>query len=254
MRFGLCTSVKNIRKLEEAGYDYIECRMDTVASLLDPDFAKMKRVVSNSTIPCEVLNFFFPPELKVVGAVNSLEIDRYIERAIARASALGVKTLVVGSGKSRFVPQGWSKDKARSQFAEALTAVGRRAGREGITIVIEAIRSSSTNLINNLKEAAALCEDVAEPNVYIMADYNQMVGDKENMNQIVETAKLIRHFHLIDTKTSYFPLDLNNHGLQVFFDAIKTIGYQERISIEIHDFDSVTDAKKSLKILKDFVK
>lgn len=254
MRYGICTHIGNVAKVATAGYDYIELRGDWLATRSEPELDQVRQTLSNSPIRCEASNFFFPAALKVVGpAVDETEIDAYIERAVARAVALGVKIIVVGSGKSRFVPEGWSQEKARSQFAAVLQKVGCRAAQAGITVVIEAIRSASTNLINNLTEAAALCEEVAEPNVAIMADYNQMVGDRESMSSIIETGRFIKHLHVIDTVNSYFPLNLKDQGLEAFFTSVKTIGYQGRISVEIHDFESVADAAQSLQLLKSWL-
>jgi sugar phosphate isomerase/epimerase len=252
MRFGLCTKVDNLKKLEAAGYDYIEFRADHVAALSEPEFERVRRAAADSPLWCEALNFFFPPELKVVGPnIDQAQIAAYIERAVRRSAALGAKLLVVGSGKSRFVPEGWSKESGRSQFAAAVKAVGKAAAGAGIMVTIEAIRSSSTNLINNLKEAAGLCEEVAEPNVYIMADYNQMAGENEGMDQIVQYGKYIRHLHLIDTRNSYFPLDPGDPGQRRFFAAVREIDYQGRLSVEIHDFESTADAGRSLAVLKE---
>ncbi len=251
MRYGICTHVGNVAKVAAAGFDYIELRGDWIATISDAEFEQVRTTLAQSPIGCEALNFFFPGELKVVGpAVAATEVTAYIERALARAAALGVTMIVVGSGKSRYVPEGWSKERAWEQFGAALTEVGRTAAQYGITIVIEAIRSSSTNLVNNLTEAAALCEQVAQSNVFIMADYNQMAGEGENINAVIATGRFIRHLHVIDTANSYFPLHGDNQGLQAFFSAVKTIGYHDGISVEIHDFESVADAAASLKLLK----
>lgn len=251
MRYGICTGIENLEVVEKAGYDYIEFNLSTIAALDEQEFLNVKKKLEASSLKSEGLNFFFAPSMKIVGpGLDEKFIADYIVKAVDRAALLGAEVLVVGCGKSRYVPEGWNKEEGIRQYADALRKIGEAASKKNITIVIEAIRKDSTNIVNSLKEAMDVYHMVNHPNVYIMADYNQMSADNESMDEIIKYAKYIKHLHIADRETSYFPLDVNHKGHKAFMAAAKKIGYDAKMSIEVSRFNSWEDAAKSLKVLK----
>lgn len=246
IRLGICTDMESAEGVKEAGFDYIELKTYDVALAQPEVFDRIRERLRQIGLPCEALNFFYPPSMKVVGPdINEEAIDDYIQTALRRAGLLGVRIITVGSSKSRMVPAGFSVETAREQFAGQLRRMGELAEASGITIAIEPIRPSSTNFINTIAQAAEVCRMAGRPSVKVMADYYQMYGAGDPVSEIHRYGGLICHLHTIDIKHKAYPSDPEDVGQRALFQA-----YQgERASIEGADFTTVENAALARKAL-----
>lgn len=246
IKFGICTDMVYAEGVKAAGYDYIELKAYDIALAKESLFEEWSARLTDLNLPCEAVNFFYPPSLKVVGAdIDRGGIFHYIELALERAGRLGVRMITVGSSKSRMIPEGFPKERAMEQFAEQLCRAGDLAGPLGITIAIEPIRPSSTNFINTIGEAADLCQMAGHPSVKIMADYYQMYGSGETVGEVVMYQGLVRHLHTIEIENKCYPQDPGDEGQKALFAAYRG----ERASIEGADFTTVQTARTALQAL-----
>jgi sugar phosphate isomerase/epimerase len=62
-------------------------------------------------------------------------------------------------------------DKAWEQLADTCLILGREASKYDITIVIEPLNKSETNIINSVAEGYKLAQQVNHPNVKLLADF-----------------------------------------------------------------------------------
>jgi len=139
IRFGACIGIDldKLTALRDCGYSYAETSLSAVAGLSDSEFDSFLNSAKNAGIPIEACNGFFPADIKIVG--DSVDYDlvaAYTKRALARASALGVRVAVLGSAKSRAVPDGFDRKTAEEQFVTALRVCGDIAAACGIGIAI----------------------------------------------------------------------------------------------------------------------
>ena len=78
MRFGICTAIDNIEKVEKMGFDYLEANASGIAALSEEDFQKTLELVKNAKIGCECFNVLFPKTISVVGPdKNAEEMEKY---------------------------------------------------------------------------------------------------------------------------------------------------------------------------------
>ncbi len=112
----------------------------------------------------EATNIFFSGSAPLTGPnVDVKSLLDYTDKALYKAASLGVKTSVLGSGAARKVPEGFSKEDAFQQMAELTYQLGDVAKKYGVTIVIEPLNHTETNLINSGKEGLALMRQVNHP-------------------------------------------------------------------------------------------
>src|SRR5581483_2644115 len=130
LRFGVAQFDKydpllDIEQLAAWGFDYCEPQVIKVMPLSDAEFRRRAAAARAARIHVEAMNSLMPADLKVVGpAVDTVRVRDYVQKALARAEALGVKVLVFGSGDSRRVPDGFSREHAWLQLQEFLHMLG----------------------------------------------------------------------------------------------------------------------------------
>lgn len=233
MRIGVCTDLGKVAA-PPAGLDYIE---PTVASLLmcdkdDADFAPVAGAVAAATLKPEAVNCFFPGSLPNTGPeVNPIALDAWVSIACRRAAALGVGIIVFGSGGSRRVPDGFSRDKACAQIVENLMRYGPIAGTHGVTIGLESLSAADCNFITSVDEAADIVRSVNHPNIRIVADTYHMATDGEGPGSIRRAGGVIVHVHCAEG-SGRGPLGTTGEDQRPYFRALKDVGYDGRISME----------------------
>ncbi len=249
IRFGICTDMEYADGVKAAGYDYIELKTYDIALAKEAVFEEWRARLEALKLPCEAVNFFYPPSLKVVGPdIDRGSIFKYIGQALERAGRMGVSMITVGSSKSRMIPEGFTKERAMEQFAEQLYYAGELAGPLGITVAIEPIRPSSTNFINTIGQAAALCRLTGHPSVKIMADYYQMHGAGDGVGEVARYQELIRHLHTIEVERKCYPQNPGDKGQKALFSAY----HGDRASIEGADFTTEQAARTALEALRSY--
>lgn len=249
IRFGICTDMEYADGVKAAGYDYIELKTYEIALAEEAVFEEWRIRLEALRLPCEAVNFFYPPSLKVVGPdIDRGSIFHYIDQALERAGRLGVRMITVGSSKSRMIPDGFSRERAMEQFGEQLYYAGGPAARRGITVAIEPIRPSSTNFINTISQAAVLCRMTGHPSVKIMADYYQMYGAGDDVGEVVRYQELIRHLHTIEIERKRYPQNPGDNGQKALFAAY----HGDRVSIEGADFTTEQAARSALQALRSY--
>jgi len=233
MRIGVCVELGEVAD-PPAGLDYIEPR---VSSLLmcdkdDEDFAPVASAVQTATIKPEAVNCFFPGSLPNVGPeVNPIALDAWVSITCRRAAAVGVGIIVFGSGGSRRVPDGFSRDKACDQIIDNLKRYGPIAAESGVTIALESLNSANCNFITTVDESADIVRSVNHPNIRVLADTFHMACDGEEPGSIGRAGDLIVHVHCAEAD-GRGPLGTVGEDQRPYFRALKDVGYDGRISLE----------------------
>jgi sugar phosphate isomerase/epimerase len=251
-KIGVCTGVDNAEMLAQMGYDYIE---EGVRSFLAPHqdeevFLKNLDKASKSPIPVLACNSFLPGDMKSVGP-NTVhpQILEYSRTAFRRAQKAGVEIIVFGSGGSRSIPEGFSKEEATNQFISLLKQMAPIAGEYNVTIVLEPLRSGETNFINTVAEGAVLVRKVGHPNFRLLADIYHMLMEDEGPESIIDHASLLDHMHIAEKEGRSIP---GTHGedFTPYFEAMRKAGYKGRISIEGNWKSMEAQAPVALDVMK----
>jgi D-psicose/D-tagatose/L-ribulose 3-epimerase len=136
------TGIEHIEKLAAMGFDYAELPLAEMMQLTEDKFERALQRIKNSGIGCEACNNFFLKTIRLTGInVNMAFVMDYVERALARAAALGAKMVVFGSGEAKNVPAEFSPEDGYQQVVELLKKIGPIARPNNIIITIEPLRA-----------------------------------------------------------------------------------------------------------------
>lgn len=263
MKFGCCTNmvaqgedvigINRIEKLYEYGYDYVELPLAQIMEISDEDFALLKKRISDSKINCETCNNFFPTDLKLTGPqIDEESIENYYKKALKRASELGVKYVVFGSGPAKNIPEGFPVKEGYGQVVNMLKKIAIEANKRDIVIAIEPLRKQECNLINTFNEGCKLAEDVGSRNVKVLVDYYHLSVEKEPVKNIVDLGEEnLVHVHFAKAQGRTYPESLEEDSeYTAFIQALKDIGYKGRVSCEAYSDDFDRDAQQTIKFFK----
>ena len=264
MRIGYCTNLiatqtdgtgrEWIEKGQGSGFDYVELPLAQMVALDDEAFLSLKEKVGSSGLKCEACNNFFPGSIRLTGnAVDYGKIEEYLDRALGRAEQLGVKVIVLGSPKSKNVPEGYPMDKAWSQLVELLRHIDPLVRIKGITVVIEPLCKLESNIINTASEGLQLAKAVDRENIKLLIDYYHLVMERENPEIILDAGSYIKHIHFSNPAGRVYPAEKVD-GYIRFMDLLERIGYEGRISVEAYAKDFYHDAKRSVGMLRQLAK
>lgn len=185
MKIGYCAPACYIREVKEAGFDYIELPLCSIAAETDQSFEKILAQLKSENLPCLASNMFLPKSVRVTGNdVNLKTAAAYCETALSRAQRLGNRAVVLGSCGARNVPGGFPMEKAWRQFEEFGRMAGEIAAKHDVVIVLEPINGTETNLMKTVIEGVALARKINHPYVKALADYFHMQVEKEGMSSI----------------------------------------------------------------------
>ncbi|MBC7235906.1 MAG: sugar phosphate isomerase/epimerase [Chloroflexi bacterium] len=254
IEIGICLSPDRITNLAP-GYDYVELAVSSALNPLQDDtaFADQMARLEALPLPVKAFNVFAPAQLKFVGPqVDWHQIDIYLQRATQRAAALGGEVIVVGSGGSRSVPEGFNRDRAWGQLIRFLNLAADHAGKRGLTIAIEPLNKQETNIINSYREAVRLAQDVHRREVKVLADIYHFQMEGEPLEDIREGAEWLAHVHLADSGRRH--PGSGEYPLRELFALLRDIGYRGRASVECRWGDDFrAESAASLRFLRDLL-
>ncbi|HEY7307364.1 MAG TPA: sugar phosphate isomerase/epimerase family protein [Bryobacteraceae bacterium] len=260
LRFGVAQFDKydpllDIKRLEQWGFDYCEPQVIKVMALSDAEFQTRADVARAASIHVEAMNSLMPADLKVVGTrVDTSHVRDYVQKALARAEALGAKVVVFGSGDSRRVPDGFSRERAWLQLQEFLHMLGDEITKNqyGMVIGIEALRHEESNIVNTSSEAYNLAAQTHHPKVHIIVDFFHLASEGEDPAILPLLKDQIVHLHFADaSRGRMFPrMDSKHPMYDAFFSAIREIGYKGRMSLEAYTNDFKVDAPVGLNAVR----
>lgn len=253
IEIGVCTGIENSILLKKFGFDYIE---DSVSKFLVPNdseekFAENLTKLKVSGMELYSIISFLPGTLKCVGPDDNTEaILKYAETAFRRMHQTTAKYLVFGSGGSRRVPDGFDKAKAKSQFIDINKKVAVLADKYDVTIVLEPLNYTETNLMNTLEEGIDYTNEVNHPRVRLLADIYHMLKNEEPAQSIVKAGKLLKHAHIAEKENRTAP-GIAGDDFRPYFSALKKINYKGRVSLECRWKDMETELPLALKTLRE---
>ena len=173
----------------------------------------------------------------------------YALAALARAAWLGVEVVVLGSSGAKNVPAGFPHAEARGQLLALLRELAPVAARYGVTIVLEPISRPEANFVNLAADALALVLELDQPSVRLLVDYFHMTHEAEDPGIIRDAGLLVRHLHFARPRGRVFPTTWEPQ-YEPFFQALKDVGYAERLSVEAYTNDFAADGPRTLHLLR----
>lgn len=229
--FGWCSGIENAARLREAGFDYIECAVTRLNLENQQEYAKVLSQYVDSPLPVHAFNVFFPGDLKIIGPdIDEIRISRYVAQTAEALNRIGAKIAVLGSGRSRQIPDGWLKERAEEQFVQLLERVADEFTGTGVVLAIEPLNRQECNFINSVAEASRFAQWINKDTIRILADFYHMEVDNEPLAALLEHKNWLAHIHVADTGrfspgTGVYPYD-------EFANYLTQAGYKGMISAE----------------------
>ncbi|MDF2522953.1 MAG: hypothetical protein K0R31_594 [Clostridiales bacterium] len=252
MKFGCCVDISKYKELVEVGYDFIELAGTSIYKMSETEFEQVKCLLNKSPIKCIGFNAFLSSDVKVLGdSIDRGRLDEYTDKVIYRAGILGIRTIGFGSPYSRIVPEGFSRGKAIEQVIDFVVSMSKKAEKYSINILVEPLTKIETNFINNTTEAINIIKDVNRQNVGLLLDLYHFCLEKEDAGIIDDRLmEHLRHVHIAEENGRTYLVESQFDKYKSLIDKLKLAGYKGSISIEASYLDFITDAVRSLEILK----
>ena len=259
MKIGVCAMPDKLPLLSELGFDYYEPKFSWLASLDKAEFREQAAALEKYSLAPEVLNLFFKTGTQLYaldGNQDPLlrEVAAYADVGFARASALGGKTVVIGSGSVRGIQEGMTREETEKQFARVLSVCGEAADKHGMTVTIEPLSFNECNYIHTVGEGAATAKLSGHPAVGVMVDFYHHWNNHEDFATLPKFADKLWHAHYARPEDRNAPDTNDLSHLQVCADVLKKCPNAKRISLECRwspDFvTALTTARPLMEIFK----
>lgn len=250
MRWGVCAQIDQAQQIAGAGYDYIEL---SAAGDLVPDqdeaiWNEKRNAINAMPLRPEAFNSFVRTG-KIVGPASDMaRLERYVHTALARAAQVGGKIIVFGSGGARDVPDGFDRNEAAEQIRTFLGFCADAHDQTGVIVAIEPLRRAESNIINSVGEGAGYVRAIGRPGVRNLADTFHMEADHEPLSAILDNGDTLAHTHTADSGRLAPGTGTYDHA--AFLGALKTAGYDDRLSIECKWNDFAAEIGPALVHLK----
>lgn len=239
--------------------DFIEMNLCRMMELSDFEFKQFAERIDVSPIKVEVFNLLFPLDgsIPLIGpTADEAQQREYFSQAFTRASRMGADMMVFGSARARAIPDGYSSESAHRELVLFMRRLMEYAKEYNITVVIEPVcgKEVANNPIKVIPDAIQLAEDVSDPRLFVLCDLYHMYYENEPMTNILDAGKWIRHAHIsaIDEARGY-PSIGDGFDYRPFFSALKTIGYDDRITLECFDMNIDAGIAKSKPLFEKYL-
>ena len=260
MLLGTCVGFDRLESAAKLGYDYLESNLGHIKTLGLRELTETRALLDGCGAKLEAANCFFPGEIHLAGEDADIEIIRdYTRRAFDNAAFIGVKTCVLGSGRSRSVPDGFDREKGLEQLYSALRVIDGEARERGIRVTIEPLNRLETNVFTTVRESTDICRKLGLKSVFVLADIYHMAMENEDFGALGYAGERLIHIHFSNPTTRdtesgrskrVYPAEGDGYDYTPFVSAVKNAGYDGRISIEAGCTDFEKEAAAGLKMMR----
>jgi sugar phosphate isomerase/epimerase len=267
-RYAMCNEAFEGRPFDEVcramrgyGYEGIEIAPFTLAA--DPldigavERREYRRTMGNEGIEFVGLHWLLvtPKQIHVSTPDRKLREEswRYVGNLVDLCADLASQpaVMVFGSPKQRSSTGGLSAAEATRNFVDGLASVAPRAEERGVTILMEALPHSQSDVVHTLAEAAAVAREIDSPAVRTMFDCHNAEDETEPHDRLIEKYfPLIRHVHVNEMDGAH--PGTGDYDFVRIFRALRRLDYQGWISLEAFDFaaGAETIASETIGYLK----
>ncbi len=234
MRFGVCSKFDYFPWIEAAGYDYYEGVLSHIAAMSQEEYSALEKKLKEAKVHLEGTAVFIKGSARLIGEAADFEaLAEYADFALGRAAKLGAKFAVLGSGKARSIPEGFSRARGEAQFMEVARICGDAAQKYGMKLAIEPLNYEETNLINTIAEGLEFCKKLHHPAIGLVADLFHMYMVGEDPSILKEAKDYLVHLHIARPDPDRAaPSMADAKILREWAKSLKECGYDGRMSLE----------------------
>lgn len=156
----------------------------------------------------------------------------HVRRLLDASGELGGGVLIFGSPRQRSSTGGRTASEATATLTEELAAIGPYAAERASKILIEALSSDQSDVVNTLAEAERLVAAVNSPGVGGMFDFHNTGDETAAWDALIRAHRnLIAHVHVNEPDGS--APRRGGADFRPGFGALRETGYAGWISVEI---------------------
>ena len=246
----------------KAGYQGIEVAAfslvkNDVGDLTPGDRRDMRTAMKDAGLTCAGLHWLLmPPPAGLHCTTPDKPVRQkswdYVRRLVDFCGDLQGSVMVFGSPKQRNA-QGISVDQAIGYFTEGLRSIADHAASRKVSILIESLDHTQTDVINTLAEAAKVVAAINHPAIKTMFDFHNTLDEKEPFDVLIRKYfNVIHHIHIQEMDGKYLGAGTGVKDFATAFKTIKGLGYDRWISVEVFDFAPGPQklAEESMKALR----
>ncbi|NIP24553.1 TIM barrel protein, partial [Candidatus Bathyarchaeota archaeon] len=133
---------------------------------------------------------------------------------LERCAALGGKTIVFGSGTSRNIPQGYSRQKARQDILKFLDICANAIAVNSydLKIAIEPLNTSESNFLNTLAEAHDIVTNLGNDLIGLIVDcFHMCQQTTDYWTELEQVMDRVIHVQIVEPESRRAPgTDIKN--------------------------------------------
>lgn len=210
---------------------------ESVSKMIAPSLTEEQFRLNSQKIKkakCQVYqcNILFPSKMKIAGPdVNVPVVLAYVDSVFLRAEQAGVNHVILGSGGSRRIPDGYDPKKAQADFTVLCGKLALLAQKHHIMLVLESLETVETNFLLSVKSIAEVARAVNNPNFKINADIFHMLREGEPPQSIIDNADIIVHCEIAEKEKRSIP-GIMGDDFKPYLRALKKANYKGPIFME----------------------
>lgn len=256
--FGKKPFSESITLLKTSGFSGVELAPHTIfgdfSGNLSAPLAEVRRILEGEGVAFAGLHWLLvgPEGLHVTTADETIRRKSWdhIRRLADMAGELGGGPMTLGSPAQRSSRDGMNSREAFTLFIEGLKSVSDDIEAAGCRLLVEALPSEFTDVVNTLEEARTVIDGIGQTGIGGMFDFHNTDDETEDWATLIRAhADYTTHVHLND-KGGAAPTTMRQEFKDAF-TALQEIGYKDWISLEI--FTVPENPAAVLKQVNDFL-
>ena len=242
--FGETPFAETCKTLRDAGYAGIEIAPFTLApgplDIPADRRAELRRTMQGEGIDFVGLHWLMvsPAGLHVTTPDTELSARswQHIRALIDLCADLGDGgVMIFGSPKQRSTTGGLSREQATRNYIDGLIEIAPQAGDRGVTVLVEALPKSQSDVVQSLEEAAAIVEEIGSPAIQTMFDVHNAEDETVPHGELLEKyLPVIRHVHVNEMDGRY--PGTGNYDFAALLRKLSELDYRGWVSLEVFDF------------------
>lgn len=144
--------------------------------------------------------------------------------------------MVFGSPQQRSATGGMTPGQATQVFTEELARVAPQAEARGVRILVEALAGSQSNIVNRLKDAVAIVDEIGSPAVRTMFDSHNAIDETEPHADVIRRyISYIDHVH-VNENDGREP-GTGDYDFETLLSTLDQLRFNGWVSLEVFDFE-----------------
>jgi D-psicose/D-tagatose/L-ribulose 3-epimerase len=250
-RFATCNEVFGKQPMadvcaavQRAGYQGLEIAPFTLgsdpAALDDDERAAIRQSIQDAELEFVGLHWLLaaPEGLHATARDKSVRERTwsYVSHFVDLCADLGDNGVVVfGSPKQRSSQDGMTARQATEVFIDGLRRAAPHAESRGVTLLVEALSPSQTDVVTSLAEAVSIVQQIGSPAVQTMFDVHNAIDEMVPHTELIrQYLPFIKHVH-VNELNGQEP-GMGDYDFAALTKCLTDLDYQGWVSLEAFDF------------------